>query len=274
MAFDQFRHSYRCRYEADPIHGIVLCRVRSGSLRHQQTSGMGDLCPTGTTTAIAWRERVPLVGDIIHGHFDLIQINRSVLSAVASTAPRAGNTPELVRLTGGMPVSSAANRMMAQTIDYVLDGIVTSADATHSPLLVGTVARHLAATMLASFPSNALLDPTIEDRRDSTPALLRRAVAYIDDHAHTDITVSDIANHIFVTTRALQYMFRRHRDCTPIEYLRRVRLHNAHLELVAADRAVTTVATIARRWGFCHTGRFAEYYRQHYGCNPRQTLSS
>jgi transcriptional regulator GlxA family with amidase domain len=126
--------------------------------------------------------------------------------------------------------------------------------------------------MLATFPSNALLEPTITDHRDSTPVLLRRAVAYIDDHAHDDITVTDIANHIYVTTRALQYMFRRHRNCTPIEYLRRVRLHNAHLDLIAADRTDTTVGAIARHWGFLHTGRFAVFYRERYGRSPRQTL--
>ncbi len=72
--------------------------------------------------------------------------------------------------------------------------------------------------------------------------------------------------------RAIQLMFRRHRDCTPMEYLRRVRLHHAHQELLAAERAHTTVAQIAASWGFAHTGRFAVYYRQVYGQSPHSTL--
>jgi transcriptional regulator GlxA family with amidase domain len=51
-----------------------------------------------------------------------------------------------------------------------------------------------------------------------------------------------------------------------------VRLHHAHLDLVSADRLSTTVGTVARRWGFGHVGRFAVYYRQHYGRSPHDTL--
>nr|WP_261768696.1 helix-turn-helix transcriptional regulator [Rhodococcus sp. B10] len=84
--------------------------------------------------------------------------------------------------------------------------------------------------------------------------------------------MSDIAESIYVSPRSLQYMFRKHLDTTPTEYLRRVRLHQAHLELVASDRMRTTVGQIAAGWGFGHLGRFASYYRQHYGVSPHQTL--
>lgn len=75
-----------------------------------------------------------------------------------------------------------------------------------------------------------------------------------------------------MTPRALQYMFRKHRDCTPTEYLRRVRLDHAHRELLAADRATTSVSDVARHWGFLHAGRFAVYYRECYGQSPHVTL--
>lgn len=67
-------------------------------------------------------------------------------------------------------------------------------------------------------------------------------------------------------------MFRKHRDCTPIEYLRRVRLDHAHRDLVGGDRHTTSVAEVARRWGFAHLGRFAIYYRDEYGRSPHETL--
>ncbi len=152
------------------------------------------------------------------------------------------------------------------------DGLPADPAAGGATLIASTAMQHLAATMLAAFPNNALLDPTIEDRRDTTPALLRRAIAFIEEHADTDIGIGDIARAAYVTPRAIQLMFRRHRDCTPMEYLRRVRLHRAHQDLLAANRAHTTVAQIAARWGFAHTGRFAVYYRQVYGQSPHTTL--
>ena len=97
-------------------------------------------------------------------------------------------------------------------------------------------------------------------------------MAFVEDHADGDIGIADIAGAIYVTPRAIQLMFRRHRECTPMEYLRRVRLYHAHRELLSADRAQTTVARVAARWGFAHTGRFAVYYRQVYGESPHSTL--
>jgi transcriptional regulator GlxA family with amidase domain len=67
-------------------------------------------------------------------------------------------------------------------------------------------------------------------------------------------------------------MFRKHLECTPTDYLRRVRLHNAHQDLLAGSRATTTVAEVARRWGFGHLGRFAVHYREHYGQSPHLSL--
>ncbi|MBX9641461.1 MAG: helix-turn-helix transcriptional regulator [Mycobacteriaceae bacterium] len=67
-------------------------------------------------------------------------------------------------------------------------------------------------------------------------------------------------------------MFRKYRDCTPMEYVRRVRLHQAHVDLLTGDKSTATVGGVARRWGFGHLGRFAVCYRQHYGQSPHVTL--
>jgi AraC-like DNA-binding protein len=101
---------------------------------------------------------------------------------------------------------------------------------------------------------------------------VRRAVAFIDENAHIDITVVDIAAAAFVTIRAVQTAFRRHLDTTPMAYLRRVRLDHAHRELLAANPAHETVTAVAYRWGFPNPARFAAYYRQAYGVPPSRTL--
>jgi AraC-like DNA-binding protein len=69
-------------------------------------------------------------------------------------------------------------------------------------------------------------------------------------------------------------MFKRHLETTPLQYLRRMRLHHAHQELLAAEHHHTTVTEIAARWGFAHTGRFAVLYRQTYVQSPHTTLRS
>ena len=142
-----------------------------------------------------------------------------------------------------------------------------------SPLLDASVNQLFVAVVLAAFPNNAFCDSTVGDRHDASPALLRRAIAYIDDNAHTDICLTEVAAAIGLSPRATQYMFRNHRDCTPMEYVRRVRLQHAHEDLAASDGRQTSVGHIARRWGFGHLGRFATSYREAYGCSPHITLS-
>jgi transcriptional regulator GlxA family with amidase domain len=104
------------------------------------------------------------------------------------------------------------------------------------------------------------------------PQRLRRAIAFIDDNAHLDIQLTDIAAAIGVTPRAVQYIFRRYLGTTPLEYLRRVRLYRAHHDLQAADPAVATVMEIAGRWQFSHPGRFSMAYKEAFGTPPSRTL--
>jgi AraC-like DNA-binding protein len=130
----------------------------------------------------------------------------------------------------------------------------------------------LAASVLATYPNTAHADTTSDHRRDSSEVLLRRATAFIDENAQTDISLNDIADALKVSPRAVQYMFRKHRDCTPMQYARRVRLQYAHLDLLGGDPTSTTVSEVARRWGFAHLGRFAASYRMAYGQSPHATL--
>ncbi|RTL70435.1 MAG: AraC family transcriptional regulator [Pseudonocardiaceae bacterium] len=146
---------------------------------------------------------------------------------------------------------------------------------TATPLVLGSAARLLAATTLTVFPNTAVAGT---DRRDTTaghdshPATLRRAVAFIDEHADRDIGLSEVTAATYVTPRALQLSFRRHLDTTPGAYIRHVRLERAHEELCRADPERDTVTAIAARWGFHSAGRFAAAYREVYGRLPSETL--
>ena len=108
--------------------------------------------------------------------------------------------------------------------------------------------------------------------RDAKPVLLQRAIGFIEENLANDIALADIAAAVHVSPRAVQYMFRRHLETTPLQYLRRSRLHHAHMDLLAADPARETVTRIAAQWGFTHTGRFAVMYREAYGQSPHTTL--
>lgn len=269
LCIDDAEVSYDIGYDAESPEKILLCRVRSGLIEEHLPNSEPNSVGADEILAIGALES-PFSGRVSRARCDIVTVDRGLFDRVAATGT--GRRPQRIRLTDSRPVSAAANAALIRAVDYLRDGLLVEPATAGTTLITSTAMQHLAATMLATFPNNALLDPTVEDRRDTTPALLRRAMAFIEEHAGSDIGITDIAGATYVTPRAVQLMFRRHRDCTPMEYLRRVRLHNAHQELLAADRAYTTVTQIAAKWGFAHTGRFAVYYRQVYGHSPHSTL--
>lgn len=155
-----------------------------------------------------------------------------------------------------------------RTYSYVASSVL-SGDATLDPdTVVGAgLLRHTLWTVLSSFSTSFSQTMERTPQRSAAPATVRRALAYIDAHAHEAITVDDVARAAHISTRGLQYAFRRSLDFTPSEYLRRVRLAGAHGDLRRADTPAR-IATIARRWGFTNTSRFSAAYRAQYGVHP------
>src|SRR5947209_8453410 len=269
LSIDDAQVSYDIGYDADPPEKVCLCRVRSGRLEERLPGGPPNYVGAEEVLALG-ALGVPFGGRVSRARCDVVMVDRGLFDRVAEAGGARGREP--VRLTDSRPVSAAAGQRLVRAVDYLRDGVLAEPMASGATLIASTAMQYLAATMLATFPNNALLDPTSEDRRDTTPVLLRRAIAFIEEHAEADIGIVDVAHATYVSPRALQLMFRRHRDCTPMEYLRRVRLHHAHHELASANRTQTTVTQVAARWGFAHTGRFAVYYRQVYGQSPHTTL--
>jgi len=106
------------------------------------------------------------------------------------------------------------------------------------------------------------------------PATLRRAIAFIDENAHTNLTPAGIAAAALVGIRAVQLAFRRHRDTTPTGYLRRVQLDHAPRDRITGGPANESVTAVAYRWGFPSASRFTAYYRQAYGVLPATPCAS
>lgn len=175
-----------------------------------------------------------------------------------------------VHLNAVSPRSETAARAWTTAFDYLLSASTTSEG---DPLIAATLHRHAILTVLSTFASTFQAALEIPSQRRAAPRSVRQAMGYIHAHAHEPITLDDVAAAAHLSTRGLQYAFRRALDTTPTAYLRRVRLDGAHADLLRATPD-DTVAGIARRWGFGHPSRFAAAYRLEYGRHPRDTLRS
>jgi AraC-like DNA-binding protein len=169
------------------------------------------------------------------------------------------------------PITPAAGRHWSQTIRYVQSSVSNSPLLAAAPLARQELGWLVSGAVLACFP-NSTLDAELPAYGRSTPQPLRRALAFIDEHAGDAITLNEIAVAAHLSPRGLQAAFRRHLDTTPLAQLRSVRMERAHRDLQNAEPGNTSVAALAARWGFTHLGRFAVEYRRRYGSSPSQTL--
>jgi transcriptional regulator GlxA family with amidase domain len=98
---------------------------------------------------------------------------------------------------------------------------------------------------------------------------LQRAEEFMRSRLDAALSLEDVADAAGVSRRTLAQLFRRHRDLSPMEVLRNMRLDTAHAQLARHDGA--SVTQIALDCGFSHLSRFAACYRERFGQLPRET---
>lgn len=104
------------------------------------------------------------------------------------------------------------------------------------------------------------------------PRYVERAVTYIHEHAGEALTLKTLAEIATISQRSLVRGFQKYKDCSPMAYLKKVRLEKAHQELKHACPENTSVTSIAGKWGFHNAGRFAHAYRNTFHESPSDTL--
>lgn len=107
-------------------------------------------------------------------------------------------------------------------------------------------------------------------------AKARKLVRLAEDYSHNSPDVSlrmvDLCKATQVSERTLQYAFKACLGISPMNYLKRQRLHQVRHELKFADPAVTTVSSIACQFGFFHFGEFSQAYKAQFDESPSKTL--
>lgn len=204
--------------------------------------------------------------------YALVRFPMSELAEHAAEICESAEQP--LRFHSMVPVPGT-QRFWTETCAYLHQQLLSSRADTINPLVLQGLKRLIATALLTTFPNTTMTAAYQPGPGRVVPATVWRAARFIEDHAAEPLTSARIAAEARVTSRALQAGFRRHYDTTPLGYLRRVRLENAHRELQAADHTRgATVEAIAARWGFAHPARFAAAYREAYGVLPSHTLRS
>jgi AraC-like DNA-binding protein len=109
-------------------------------------------------------------------------------------------------------------------------------------------------------------------RHHPVPASVYRAEQFIEAHAADAITLDDIATAARTPVRTLLDGFRRFRESSPMQHLRKVRLNNARERLMSDHSA--SIGSIALECGFGNLGRFAQDYAECFGELPSETRAA
>ncbi|SCK45819.1 AraC family transcriptional regulator [Streptomyces sp. WMMB 322] len=183
-----------------------------------------------------------------------------------------------LRFSGTQPASTELAGGWRHAVSCVRQVLSARPEVLGEPLVVGNLARGLATTALETFPNTGGPEPTSADGGDATAAAVSRAVAFIEENAHTDISLADIAAAARVTPRSLRIAFARHHRSSIFGCVRSVRLERAHFDLLAVHADIPgapdgeTVAAVGARWGFANPADFAASYHHAYGVSPEEIL--
>jgi signal transduction histidine kinase/AraC-like DNA-binding protein len=100
----------------------------------------------------------------------------------------------------------------------------------------------------------------------ATQLLVRRAVAYIEQHHAEPMTRDDIARHVAISADYLTDCFRQELGITPMAYLSRSRIGHARRLLETTDETITSIAMTA---GFSEVSHFTRTFHREVGVSPR-----
>ena len=241
-----------------PLVGALMVRV--GREEVAVPPGVPVLLPAHQPVSILWADTEAACVCLNADDVERVAVETSGLDNLA------------LRFTGLRPMLPGFDERWNRTVQAVTRAVLRNRRAMAGPVLNGQLVQRLAEALLDTFPSTRLATHRRLPPDHATPAVVRRAVDFIDANAERDLTTSDIAAAAGIGARGLQAAFLRHRDSTPTAYVSRARLDRAHRELVDTDPAdPDTVPGVAARWGFPRLSTFVSAHQQVYGWAPRQT---
>ena len=175
-----------------------------------------------------------------------------------------------IGLRSVVDLSTDAGRMLSLLGQTLTAGMFGEQLLEQSPkaktLLIESILRHVFEHVPHRYSDRIGLS-----QKDPGPWHVGKAVDFMHANMHRSLTISEIAEAVGISVRALQYGFQQTRGMTPNAYLGRIRLDAVHTELSHPENTLS-VGDVALKWGFLHMGRFSQLSRQAFGGYPSETL--
>lgn len=166
-------------------------------------------------------------------------------------------TPELLpgETTPAIQVS-AMNQRIEQCLLRLLDALD---DALEREVLLPLIIRELHFYLLQSEQGYLLRQVAA---RDSNAVKAQKVVRYLEEHYANALDVGHIADATNMSVSSLHHSFKAATALTPMQYLKRIRLHRARLLLAGQG---INAGDVAYRVGYNSVAQFSRDFKQQFG---------
>ncbi|MDF2926439.1 MAG: two component transcriptional regulator, AraC family [Paenibacillaceae bacterium] len=115
-----------------------------------------------------------------------------------------------------------------------------------------------------------IMDCLEQEKASSGNWVLHKAVEFIHDNYQRDISLEDVAGHVFLSNTYFSQMFKEGKGITFTDYLVRVRMEKA-MELLTSS--TYKILEISQMVGYRSSKYFARSFRKVHGCSPTEYLT-
>jgi AraC-like DNA-binding protein len=157
----------------------------------------------------------------------------------------------------------------------LLEFMVSELDRDEDKLSAAALVEFEQMLLIAFLTANPHNYSHMLEREQPGPApwQVRRVEEYISANWNRPITVEALASAAGASTRSVFKAFKDARNCSPMAFVKSIRLQRAR-EMLQKPENTTTVVSTAFACGFLNPGHFARDYRLAFGELPSATLAA
>ncbi|MGI9952283.1 response regulator [Moorellaceae bacterium AZ2] len=112
---------------------------------------------------------------------------------------------------------------------------------------------------------HTLVEKVVEARERRNINLIEKAVTFIRQNYHRDLSLEEVAQHVYLSPCYFSRLFKQVRGENFIDYLTRTRIEAARNLLLATDYSITEIAV---RVGYRDVRYFGQVFKKQEGCTP------
>lgn len=163
---------------------------------------------------------------------------------------------EFIRINKHCLIKAKSNNILT-----AMQSILSFSASNTGILLDAYHSAHLINRLTTAIITNAINN----DQPSSTNHHIQRAIEYMNHHFSEDISLDQIADHIYLSKCYFHRLFTQTVNCTPHTYLNTIRLQHAKEFL---RNTQLPIQDIASNVGFGNYSYFIQMFKQHEGITP------